>query len=116
MDEWNEEDQVNKYIEDKAFLRIVVIDSEGRSRMYISNEAYRQMGEPEFVKILTSKKQDVYRIKLVVCDKIQKNARPIRIVKSNIRLGGGPNMIKKHEMRFGYYVLGEDGIFTWKQT
>lgn len=115
-DEWQTVDS-RSFTDADAFIRIEQKKDRDRSHtIFISRAAYRELGEPEYIQIMFSKKDDLNRIKLVKCLKQSRGARRIVVYKHRHQIGGGPYLVKRHGMPCGYYIMDDQKIFTWRHS
>lgn len=99
----------------EPFLRITVVDSSERFRVYLSKTAYDKLGRPEYVRFMLSKANGQYRIKMVPSQRGLSNTRRIRAKNSQtVTMSGGANLVKKYGFLPGYYILDDDLVFTWR--
>lgn len=114
-EEWTTEQAHRHEYVLEPFLRIAKIDFTGRSRIYFNQPAYKAIGSPEYVQILLKSNDMGHMIKLVPSARGIKNARPMRTTtKGIVVLGGAASLVKKYKMPYGYYILDDKGVFTWK--
>lgn len=93
------------------------IRKEREARIYLNKAAYELIGKPEFARIMVSTANGMYRLKLLPSFQGIAGARPINIKKNQtVIMGGGPNLRKKYRLPCGYYILGDDGVFTWRYS
>jgi len=113
-EDWTAEDVLRHDYVKEPYLRIYKIDVSGRLRIYINRLAYDALDKPEYVQILLKSNSSGHMIRLVPSVRGLKNARPLRTTAGMVVMGGGASLVKKYKMPVGYYIMGNQGIFTWK--